>query len=94
MKKLLPLLLIFIISCRTSTDSDVKQDNLIPVAPLYVIKVQYIGEEFDSELDCGNGDYPTSKFFLVTLSDVNLKNSITFKTKVPSLYPVGTVILK
>lgn len=94
MKKLLPLLLIFIISCRTSTDSDVKHDNLIPVAPLYVIKVQYIGEEYDAELDCGNGDFPTSKFFLVTLSDDKLKNSITFKTKSPSLYPVGNVILK
>jgi hypothetical protein len=65
-----------------------------PLAPLYVIKVEYIGEVFDQQLEIEGEARPFSKMYLVTLGNGETSDSqITFKTKTPSSYPLMGLIL-
>ena len=65
-----------------------------PLAPLYVIKVEYLGDLFDPQLEREGVGRPFSKMYLVTLGNGETSDSqITFKTKTPSAYPLMGLIL-
>jgi hypothetical protein len=64
------------------------------LAPLYVIKVEYLGDLFDPQLEREGAARPFTKTYLITLGNGEKSDSqITFKTKTPSAYPLMGLIL-